>query len=364
MSHSEIEDIEMKGLRRIRSIGFAQVLIQLVTCGTVYAQTQIDTQAQTVKVDVSAACDLLPENSQNLIWVGNSIDYKQPPQSAVPAEKRVYEGVAQSSLPKSTNKWLIFFYSSKVDHLEFAEGVRHTRLYNDVSSLLQNRIQAGAAHDQKCGYHSQAVEVLYPHATITVQAYDKAATDSTKQVVQTVTIVYGPKEHAFLSLDLPVNSRKTLKYDSSSNSLMPQDTNPQFLISLNTMPFGDLASPDPIEWNTIYKGITGKVLLSASSRPLDSYGVGVGMKLPNIGALGVNLNAFSIFGAYMWSKQDSLSANGTPQQNGATSRGWRIGISYDLGTALKWAFGGSGSGTKTTKVSPPPTPTPTPTPTP
>ena len=53
----------------------------------------------------------------------------------------------------------------------------------------------------------------------------------------------------------------------------------------------------------------------------------------------VNLNSFTLFVGRFWTKQDAISADGSGQIGGSTNHDWRIGISYDVGTGLKWLKG-------------------------
>lgn len=306
---------------------------------------------------IKAACALQgkdPVNPTDFVWQGNNDDYTSLPKITPldPIDTRT-NGVPDTTAStakdnqKTSPKWLTFVYdTAKVDHLEITQAERHTRIYQDISALVGKLVGPQAGAPPLCTYASEAVEMVHDHATLTV-----VAMDTNKKALQTVTVVYGPAEHLFLGLDLPVNSRKTLKYDATSKSLLPQDSNPQLFLSLNALFFGDLASPQPVTWGTLQKGLSGKLLFSASSRPLDDYGVGIGLQLPKIEALGLNLNSISIFGAFMWIKQDAVAANGASQHNGSTAHGFRVGISYDLGSALKYAYNGSSGAAKTTKTS-------------
>jgi hypothetical protein len=79
-----------------------------------------------------------------------------------------------------------------------------------------------------------------------------------------------------------------------------------------------------------------KLLLLASSRPLDSVGLGIGYRLPdNIAGIG-DLSALNLFAGRFWNRQDGISAGGDVQLNQSTGKDWRFGISYDFSTALPW----------------------------
>ena len=129
-----------------------------------------------------------------------------------------------------------------------------------------------------------------------------------------------------MGFDLPVSNRKTLKYDQATKSLLPQDQNPQIYLSFNYS-FADVVSE---EKNTL----SLKLMLQASSRPLDSVGLGLGYRLPQ-NLLG-DSSSLSLFAGRFWTKQDGMTAGGDGLLNQSTGKDWRFGISYDFSTGLPW----------------------------
>src|SRR5207245_7989677 len=125
-----------------------------------------------------------------------------------------------------------------------------------------------------------------------------------------IAVVTGPKQHLHIGVDLPVSQRKSLKYDAGSKSLQPQNDNPQLYLTLNWY-LGDLAAnQDKLPAITADR-ISIKAFVLANSRPLDSYGLGVGYQLPKFGA--VDLSPLSIFLGRFWTKQDAVSSAGAPE---------------------------------------------------
>jgi hypothetical protein len=211
--------------------------------------------------------------------------------------------------------------------VNFEEKERNTRFYNDLQAILGAGTSKKALAIPKPKCQDYRYPLKYKRASVTVTAYDESG-----KSVGSVVVVTGPPEHLYLGLDLPVNNRKTLKYDSTSNSLLPQSSSPELYLSFNLLAGDILAQASDVHW---YEDFSGKLLIRAASRPLDSVGVGVGYRLGKLSALGYSLDALSVFVARVWTKQDALT-NGRLTVNGATATSWRFGITYDVGTAAKW----------------------------
>lgn len=209
-------------------------------------------------------------------------------------------------------------------NVRFDETERHSRIANDFNALLGN-LKGRATLLESCGPKLYEYPLRYDRAQLKLTAIDLTGKEAS-----TVTIVTGPKEHLYLGLDLPINSSETLKYDATTKSLVPADTNPQLYLSFNYY-FGDLANP-----NESKSKFSLKAMVLATSRPLDSIGLGIGYQLPKLNALGLDLTPLSAFVGRFWNKQDALAADGVGLANQSTTSSWRVGISFDLGTALGW----------------------------
>lgn len=221
---------------------------------------------------------------------------------------------------------LTVFYDSCVitGDIKFTETERNSRIFDDIV-LLAKKL-AGATADSGCGPTSKSYRIKYDRSTIKV-----TATNSEGKELGSKVLIVGPIERLSLGIDLPVSNRKTLKYDGSTNSLVPKNSDNQLFISFNIAAGDVLTKPQELPWQ---ERLEFKILVKASSHPLDSYGVGIGYKLPPIAK--IDLQGLSIFGGYFAEKEDSVTGT-TPQIGQHTRRLWRFGVSYDLSTALKWA---------------------------
>lgn len=219
-------------------------------------------------------------------------------------------------------------YPNGVDDVKVKETRRKSRFAEDVSLLFKHikGLKATTKTDYKC------ISYRLKHKRATV----KVAAVAGDEELESVTIITGPPEHFYLGLDLPVDSEKTLEYDRDTGVVLPKEDDPQIYLSLNYY-FGDLADPDSNSWTPrdFFSGLSLKAMVLATKRPLDSYGLGVGLQLPDISIANLDLNALHLFGGYVWTKEDD-PAMGPEGVNTQTEGHWRIGVSYDLGTALKW----------------------------
>lgn len=127
-------------------------------------------------------------------------------------------------------------------------------------------------NEEPCTDIHKHYDLLYERATLTIRAVSKTGKDD-----QSVTILTGPKEHLYLGIDLPVTQRKSLKYDSATKTLQPQNDSPQLYLSINYY-FGDLAGEE--DERGPRDRFSVKVLALFSKRPLDSFGVAVGYQIP------------------------------------------------------------------------------------
>lgn len=218
-----------------------------------------------------------------------------------------------------------------VQSVTFQEEERHTRIYDDIRTLIKSfEALAANAEDLTCKTADRARTsdpMQFTRAKLTVKAL---GSDPDKPLATRV-IVTGPEEHLFIGVDLLVDKKETLKYDPETQSLIPQDTNSQLYLSLNYQ-LGDIAgrkASDPFT-----DDIAFKLFFRAGKRPLDSFGVGLGIRLPDR-IFGKELNNVSIFAGHFWTKEDKIEG-GAPDLKGGVAKGWRIGVTYDLGSALKY----------------------------
>ena len=111
-----------------------------------------------------------------------------------------------------------------------------------------------------------------PDPAATTAAATAAATQSAApSSVGSTTVLVGPAEHMFLTLDLPVSNRKTLKYDSANGgTLQPTDSNPQFYAAFNWQ-LGDILSP-PEGW---FKSDRLAIKVSIARSPIAGQGASV-----------------------------------------------------------------------------------------
>jgi len=185
---------------------------------------------------------------------------------------------------------------------------------NKASSFLGNKAPA----PKSVGEYIQE----YERSTITVSM----DYPSNKDGVLKKEIISGSIEHMYLSADMPLTNVKQLKYDSKTSKVIEREKPASFYIGVNYK-LGDVF----INYDTWdLKNLSIKGLLSGSSRPSESMGLGLGYQF-NIE--GVSLEAFV---ARVWTADDD-SAGGAGVGRTPSNV---VGISFDVGKAASW-LGGS-----------------------
>lgn len=224
----------------------------------------------------------------------------------------------------ASKKITVAYTDCAVESVKFSETARNTRLSDDITQLLK-ALSKAQAFGGTC-LSGAEFEPKLERSTIKVVAFDAAGKE-----LSVHTIVYGPAEHLSLGIDLPVTNRKTLKYDEATKSLVPKDENAQVYLSLNYS-LGDVFTKpaSPKDRTDI------KLMVLASRRPLDSYGVGIGYRMDFLKDIHVDMQGFSLFAGYFSTRADQI-ADGVVQLDQGRKRAWRVGVSYDLSTGLKWA---------------------------
>jgi hypothetical protein len=218
----------------------------------------------------------------------------------------------------------VYYDTNFLKTVKIAEKERHTRLYEDLQTVVSS-LNA----EDKCSPITVSKTLQFKRSVVTITGVDKSGSDAAA-----VSVVTGPTEHAYLGLDLPVTNRKDLKYDTASKSLQPASASPQLYLSLNLL-YGDILSPPQSALSKQIDNFSLKFFISANSTPLNSYGTGIGYRLPGFDIGGFNLSSLSLFGGYFWSKQDALNGSGVVKVNGSTNGGWRFGVTYDVSTLIK-----------------------------
>lgn len=232
--------------------------------------------------------------------------------------------LAERMLLKKNQKVRVKVDSCKYKDVKFEEKERQSRLYEDVRAVFGKLLAGLEAVCPNFTEYSHTLKYDRSKLTLIAVSVDEKQTP-------TMTVITGPKEHLFLGLDLPVTKTSQLKYNDSTKTLEPKDTNPQLYLSLNWY-IGDVAAKQ--ETQRGFDRFSVKALVLASTRPLDSMGLGVGYQLPDLKV--VDLSAVNVFVGHFWTKQDDISSTGTALTNKSTTRDWRFGITYDVGAALKY----------------------------
>lgn len=217
--------------------------------------------------------------------------------------------------------------------IEIVEKPRRTRLAGDLAKLAELAKEVVFAAEIKYGKAVRHYSLTRERAVLTVTASQKP--EGGDSVSAAAAIITGPREHAFLAVDLPITRTSQAKYNASTGSLEPKEAPSKFHISINYT-LGDVLSS---RYESLWEGLVLKGLCEATKKPLDSYGVGIGYRAPNISLLGFKLDAFSPFVAFLWIREDEVNEAGAPETDKAYKTAVRAGLSFNLDRGLAWLKG-------------------------
>lgn len=205
--------------------------------------------------------------------------------------------------------------------VEFEEKSRKARLAKDLSVLLKigvATVAKGIPPDIEM--ERTTYQLGKKRAVLTVSA-SLGGKKTSK-----VEVITGPREHWFLSTDLPVAKLSDVKFVQDKGTVEPRNTPKHLYLGLNWM-IGDILA----EKQNLFKNFFFKVMLSMSRAPFEGYGIGIGYRFPKARLLGIDISSFSIFASLIWSKEDSEDKTEELKKHQ-----FLLGISYNLDKALGW----------------------------
>ena len=141
---------------------------------------------------------------------------------------------------------------------------------------------------------------------------DLTVTTKTGEIQKTILIM-GPEENLYLTADIVVTKLTQLKYDAKSAAIFEKSKPADFFIGLNYK-IGDVYTN--YDYRNFHKDLSAKLLINASSRPLDKIGIGLGY-------------SFS-FGEIFFARIHVKGEEAPSKWNNA------IGISLNLQRAASW----------------------------
>lgn len=212
---------------------------------------------------------------------------------------------------------------SAIDGLGTLGDSRATAALAELSQHAEPRVRAAAL---------TALSKLKPGAPIPAAvAAGEGAEDAPAK--PSVDLSTGPREHWFLSADVPVTKAEALMFDEDTGQVTLGTEPSTFYIGLNFLA-GDIKDPK----RTFLGNLVVKGLLKASNRPLDSVGIGVGLRGQYLSKIGLNLDVLTPFIAVTFTQED-LEENGEVTRRARRNSELRFGVSLNLDQAAKW-FGG------------------------
>ncbi len=208
----------------------------------------------------------------------------------------------------------------KKPEIKFEEMPRKTQFAKDITQLVKMVLVLGMKGEVT------GIEVGRSTYRLTERRALLSVSAAWQKKEKKVEMITGPREHWFLSADLPVTKLSDVKFVSDPGTLEPKETPKHFYLGVNVMVGDILAGRQNLSKNFFLKG-----MLKISKSPLDSYGIGIGYRFPNVRVIGVDISSFSVFASLIWSKEGTEGEN-----NGLKKRQFLFGVSYNLDKAMGW----------------------------
>lgn len=201
--------------------------------------------------------------------------------------------------------------------IDLVETERRSRISQDwdtlkkiASKLLPSQLKSSLT-ENRCIAHTPA----YERSTIDIKIDNNDGDQVASQ-----SFLYGSEERLYLTADMGVTNVRQLSWDQKTSSATEKEKPSSFYIGFNYK-FGDTYI-NYSDQSDFYKNFSLKLLIQASSKPLESSGVGLGYEFP----------WFSLFAARIWTKDDA----NVPGKSLGTTQSNLFGISFNLSKGLDW----------------------------
>lgn len=241
---------------------------------------------------------------------------EEPQLHECPSNNKTFDIEKEGRLPFNTAGYTYELkFPIGTDAITIREEERQLRIAEEISTIIKAvsgdfKNAEKSVAEQLCASYTQK----YKRSTIKITAVDE-----NKKELAARTLIAGQEEHLYLSADLPISNIKQLTYDSSTNSVIEKEKPAAFYLGVNWQ-IGDVF--EEYSGKEFYKKLSLKLMLKASSRPSESYGVGIGY----------SFDAVDVFAARLRTKDDSNVGVASLGYTDATV----FGVSFNISKGLAW----------------------------
>lgn len=216
----------------------------------------------------------------------------------------------------------------------FTETGRRSAIGSGLSQLLglatkDREHYNGALSEKRLCFVSKTHRLTEKRADLLIQLVLDSDTKSA------VNVITGPEEHWFLSADVVTKGANELKYDPVARTITEKEKPQQLYLGINYMR-GDIYGEHD-RWSL--DRFVYRMMLSGSSRPLDSFGVALGYRF-GAGRLEKEVGGFMLSVAAVWAKREEIAATvgdrDVVESHGHGKPSFRVVMSYSLDSALNW----------------------------
>ncbi len=232
-----------------------------------------------------------------------------------------------------------------VPRISFAEVKRRSRLESDLRTLMsvvQRTIDPSAAVEAvpglACAMKQHTLVYRRAHLKVSVQRAKPAsepADETGEEAAVETTLRTGPKEHWFVSADVPLTQLNDVQFNENSE-LELAETPSRWLVALNFTP-GDLAE-DENNWSrNVLHNLVIKTQITLSTEPLETFGFAVGLRGRYLSSLGIDFDTITPFVGALYTRSEPNPADPSDTRLTLT---WQVGISLNISKALGWISNG------------------------
>jgi hypothetical protein len=295
------------------------------------------------------------------------------PQQGLAALETLSSSTRLVDATKGDIVWVYAFFRSngtKAVDVKFKEIPRQLLITRQFRKVLQlaSKIAGVAAAQEPIAVSITQYELELPRAELTITGKIVAAGvaapapdedprwivvldftgggEDVNAATVSATILTGTREAWAFSADAPISGIADVGVDDKAENIELADTPDAFYVGLNYLPFGDVLKPP----SSVGEAFQFKLLLKATRRPSDSFGVGVGLRsgyFSNHARFKKNtlLQIFDTLAPYIAytrtrDQQEETNAAGETELVRFKRNDVVIGISLDITKALSFVGGG------------------------
>jgi hypothetical protein len=255
--------------------------------------------------------------------------YKDPSDGGVP--KIQFKEVRRNSRFETDLSTLVTLVLS--GKLPTAKAAGTVKILHETHLLAEDRatltVGVTPPASKQAGDPPRGLDAIAASIGAIAQALNKDTTvsgpksDKATENAASADVLTGSPEHWFIAANVNVTRFSQLSFDDKTNSVVPKEKSPQFLLSANYF-LGDLASTSS---NNVFVGLA----IAPTTSPTRAMGPIVGIRLHTMSLGGFSLDAISPYVGYVRMTNEDGTAEGNRVR-------WHsvVGLQFNLDKLVEW----------------------------